>query len=92
MFSRRLTGVKRAEGYGCWTSPRTLNAHVRGGAPVASALAHVAGSSSRNKGSVAFEYFDLGAPSNADEPPASEVVDFFQLLGGTTPTTTGSSG
>jgi hypothetical protein len=48
---------------------------------------HVAGSSTRNKGSVAFEYFDLGAPSNVEEPPASEVVDFFQLLGGTTPTT-----
>lgn len=48
----------------------------------------VAGPSTRNnKGSISFEYFDLGAPTNVEAPPASQVVDFFELLGGPTPTT-----
>ena len=51
----------------------------------------VAGSSSNTKGSVAFEYFDLGARVNVEAPPASEVVDFQELLGGS-PTTTGVPG
>jgi len=51
----------------------------------------VAASSSNTKGSVAFEYFDLGARVNVEAPPASEVVDFQELLGGS-PTTTGVPG
>ena len=51
----------------------------------------VAASSSNTKGSVAFEYFDLGARVNVEAPPASEVVDFQELLGGN-PTTTGVPG
>lgn len=51
----------------------------------------IAASSSRTKGSVAFEYFDLGSPVNVQAPPASEVVDFEELLGGS-PTTTGVPG
>jgi hypothetical protein len=46
----------------------------------------VAASPSKTKGSVAFEYFDLGARVNVEAPPASEVVDFQELLGGS-PTT-----
>ena len=51
----------------------------------------VAASSSNTKGSIAFEYFDLGARVNVEAPPASEVVDFQELLGGS-PTTTGVPG
>ena len=51
----------------------------------------VAASSAKTKGSVAFEYFDLGASVNVEAPPASEVVDFEELLGGS-PTTTGVPG
>jgi hypothetical protein len=51
----------------------------------------VAASASKTKGSVAFEYFDLGAHVNVEAPPASEVVDFQELLGGS-PTTTGVPG
>ena len=51
----------------------------------------VAASSSNTKGSVAFEYFDLGARVNVEAPPATEVVDFQELLGGS-PTTTGVPG
>jgi hypothetical protein len=51
----------------------------------------VAASASKTKGSVAFEYFDLGARVNVEAPPASEVVDFQELLGGS-PTTTGVPG
>jgi hypothetical protein len=51
----------------------------------------VAASSSKTKGSVAFEYFDLGARVNVEAPPASEVIDFEELLGGS-PTTTGAPG
>jgi hypothetical protein len=48
----------------------------------------VGGSATRG-GSVGFEYFDLGARVNVEQPPADEVVDFFDLLGGeTTPPTT----
>jgi LppX_LprAFG lipoprotein len=48
----------------------------------------VGGSATRG-GSVGFEYFDLGARVNVEQPPAGEVVDFFDLLGGeTTPPTT----
>ena len=50
----------------------------------------VAASSSNTKGSVAFEYFDLGARVNVEAPPASEVVDFQELLGGNP--TTGATG
>ncbi|HEV8205991.1 MAG TPA: hypothetical protein VGR04_04770, partial [Acidimicrobiia bacterium] len=51
----------------------------------------VAASASKTKGSVAFEFFDLGARVNVEAPPASEVVDFQELLGGS-PTTTGVPG
>jgi hypothetical protein len=51
----------------------------------------VAASASKTKGSVAFEFFDLGARVNVEVPPASEVIDFEELLGGS-PTTTGTSG
>ena len=51
----------------------------------------VAASSSNTKGTVAFEYFDLGANVNVEAPPASEVVDFQELLGGN-PTTTAAPG
>jgi hypothetical protein len=51
----------------------------------------VAASSSNTKGSIAFEYFALGARVNVEAPPASEVVDFQELLGGS-PTTTGVPG
>jgi hypothetical protein len=54
-------------------------------------LLRVAASSTKTKGSVAFEYFDLGARVNVEAPPASEVVDFQELLGGS-PTTTGVPG
>jgi hypothetical protein len=45
------------------------------------------GSSTSLKGSITFEYFDLGARISVEAPPESEVVDFAQLLGGgsTTP-------
>ena len=52
---------------------------------------HVAASSTTTKGSVSFEYFDLGAQVNVEAPPANEVVDFQDLLGGN-PSTTGPSG
>lgn len=47
------------------------------------------GSAASPKGSVAFEYFDLGAKVRVEAPPAAEVVDFGELLGGgsTTPST-----
>jgi hypothetical protein len=51
----------------------------------------VAASSSNTKGSVSFEYFDLGARVNVEAPPANEVVDFEELLGGS-PTTTAVPG
>jgi hypothetical protein len=54
-------------------------------------LLRVAAASSNTKGSVAFEYFELGARVNVEAPPASEVVDFQELLGGS-PTSTGASG
>ena len=50
---------------------------------------HIAASPSTAKGSVAFEYFDLGARVHVEEPPASETVDFLEVLGGS-PTTGGS--
>jgi hypothetical protein len=52
---------------------------------------HVAASSTTTKGSVSFEYFDLGTQVNVEAPPANEVVDFQDLLGGN-PSTTGPSG
>jgi len=52
---------------------------------------HVAASSTTTKGSVSFEYFDLGTQVNVAAPPANEVVDFQDLLGGN-PSTTGPSG
>jgi hypothetical protein len=45
----------------------------------------VGGSSETVRGSVGFEYFDLGARVDVKEPPAEEVVDFFDLLGGDMP-------
>jgi hypothetical protein len=55
---------------------------------------HVAASTTTTKGSVTFEYFALGAQVNVEAPPASEVVDFQDLLGGSTSTTgpTGAAG
>jgi hypothetical protein len=52
---------------------------------------HVAASSTTTKGSVSFEYFDLGTQVNVEAPSANEVVDFQDLLGGN-PSTTGPSG
>jgi len=42
-------------------------------------------------GSVAFEFSDLGAPFTATRPAPSAVLDFGEVLGGATPTTTGAS-
>jgi hypothetical protein len=50
----------------------------------------ITASGSTTKGSVAFEYFDLGAGVSVKEPPASEAVDFLDVLGGGSPTTEGS--
>jgi hypothetical protein len=44
------------------------------------------GSLASPKGSVGFEYFDLGAKASVAEPPASEVIDFGEILGGSTQT------
>jgi hypothetical protein len=55
----------------------------------------VSGSLTGATGTVGFEYFDLGARASVKEPPAGEVVDFLELLGGglmTAPTTTPPSG
>jgi LppX_LprAFG lipoprotein len=49
---------------------------------------HVAASTTTTKGSVTFEYFDLGARVNVEAPAANEVVDFQDLLGGSPSTTT----
>jgi hypothetical protein len=51
---------------------------------------HIAASPATTKGSVAFEYFDLGAGVQVEEPPASEAIDFLEVLGESPPT--GSSG
>jgi len=51
---------------------------------------HVAASPSTAKGTVAFEYFDLGAGVHVEEPPADEAIDFLDVLG--EPATTGGSG
>jgi len=45
----------------------------------------VGSESAGNRGSVVFEYFDLGSQVSVEEPPASEVVDFADVLGGSTP-------
>lgn len=45
----------------------------------------VGSSSAGNRGSVVFEYFDLGSQVSVEQPPASEVVDFADILGGSTP-------
>ena len=52
----------------------------------------VVASSTTSKGSVSFEYFDLGAQVNVDAPPANEVVDFQDLLGGSTTGPSGGAG
>jgi LppX_LprAFG lipoprotein len=49
---------------------------------------HVAASTTTTKGSVTFEYFDLGGRVNVEAPAANEVVDFQDLLGGSPSTTT----
>jgi hypothetical protein len=51
----------------------------------------VAASTTTTKGSVTFEYFDLGSRVNVEAPPGNEVVDFQDLLGGS-PSTTGPTG
>jgi len=54
---------------------------------------HVAASTTTTKGSVGFEYFALGAHVNVEAPPANEVVDFQDLLGGSPSTgPTGAAG
>lgn len=45
-----------------------------------------------NRGSVAFEFSDFGAPFTATRPAPGSVLDFGELLGGPTPATTGASG
>ena len=50
---------------------------------------HIAASPTTSKGTVAFEYFDLGAGVHVKEPPAGEAIDFLEVLG-ETPTTGGS--
>jgi hypothetical protein len=42
------------------------------------------GSLANPRGSVAFEYFDLGADVSIESPPPNEVVDFFDILGRST--------
>jgi hypothetical protein len=41
-----------------------------------------AGTLASPRGSVAFEFFDFGAPVGVETPPAHEVVDFADVLGG----------
>jgi hypothetical protein len=53
-------------------------------------MLRITASGSTAKGSVAFEHFDLGAGVSVKEPPASEAVDFLDVLGGGSPTTEGS--
>ncbi|HEY4396648.1 MAG TPA: LppX_LprAFG lipoprotein, partial [Acidimicrobiia bacterium] len=53
---------------------------------------HVAGSSTTSKGSVSFEFFDLGAQVSVDAPSADEVIDFQDLLGGSTTGPSGGTG
>jgi hypothetical protein len=50
---------------------------------------HIAASPTTAKGTVAFEYFDLGAGVHVEEPPAGEAIDFLEVLG-ESPTTGGS--
>ena len=50
---------------------------------------HIAESPTNAKGTVAFEYFDLGAGVHVEEPPAGEAIDFLEVLG-ESPTTGGS--
>jgi hypothetical protein len=50
------------------------------------------GGAASNRGSVAFEFSDLGAPFTATRPPPSTVLDFGEILGGPTQATTGPSG
>lgn len=45
----------------------------------------VGSTSAGNRGSATFEYFDLGSQVSVEEPPAGEVVDFADILGGATP-------
>jgi len=45
----------------------------------------VGSESAGNKGSVVFEYFELGSQVSVEEPPSGEVVDFADVLGGSTP-------
>jgi len=45
----------------------------------------VGNESAGNKGSVVFEYFDLGSRVDVEEPQQSEVVDIAEVLGGSTP-------
>jgi hypothetical protein len=52
----------------------------------------LAGGAASNRGSVAFEFSDLGAPFTATRPPPSTVLDFGEILGGPTQATTGPSG
>jgi hypothetical protein len=54
----------------------------------------VSGSLTGATGTLGFEYFDLGARVSVKEPPAGEVVDFLEVLGGglTTSPTTSPSG
>jgi hypothetical protein len=49
----------------------------------------IAASTATTKGSVAFEFFDLGDKVHIEEPPADEAVDLLEVLG-ETPTTGGS--
>jgi hypothetical protein len=43
------------------------------------------GSLANPRGSVTFEFFDLGADVSVEAPPANEVVDFAEVLGGSSP-------
>jgi hypothetical protein len=42
------------------------------------------GSLARPRGSVGFEYFDLGAEVSVESPPPDQVLDFSDILGGST--------
>jgi hypothetical protein len=49
----------------------------------------LAGDAVSNSGSVSFEFFDLGAPFTVTRPDPTTVIDFGEIVGESTPTTTG---
>jgi hypothetical protein len=76
-----VSGTVRALGSG--TVPADV--WVDGKGRVRKIRLRVGTASAGNQGSLVFEYFDLGSRVSVEEPPASEVVDFADILGGSTP-------